>query len=261
MFIHNIDPVLFSLGPFHVRYYGLFWLIGFVIAYFVLIHLVKIREINMTKDDVSDFLVYVIVGIIIGARLFYVLVYNPQYYLQNPMESLAIWNGGLSFHGGFLGAIAAGLLFIKRKKLNFYDIADLTVVPLAFGLALGRIGNFLNGELVGHISNVPWCIDYSKSNFLYDSIEGCRHPSQIYASIKNFIIFGVLWSIKGKNLPKGFMFWTFVTLYSSFRLIVGFFRAPDPQLGFIFLNLTMGQLLNIIMFLVGIYFLHKVYKK
>ena len=128
-------------------------------------------------------------------------------------------------------------------------------------MALGRLGNFINGELIGRITDVSWCIDYSQNQFISNVPEGCRHPSQIYASFKNLLIFFTLWIIKDKKLPKGFMFWTFVVMYSASRFIVGFFRAPDPQLGFILGPLTMGQILNIIMFSIGAIFLYRVYKK
>ena len=219
MFFHNINPVLLELGPFQIRYYGLFYALGFVIAYFLISYLAKKRELPITKDDVADFLVYEIIGIILGARLIYVIVYNPLFYFQNPLEIFALWHGGLSFHGGLIGAIAGGYLFCRKKKTEFYDLADIVVVPVALALALGRIGNFTNAELYGRITDVSWCIDYSKNQFV-EKINGCRHPSQIYASIKNLTIFTVLWLIKDKKLPKGFMFWSFVALYGLFRTVV-----------------------------------------
>ncbi len=260
MFFHNINPVLLELGPFQVRYYGLFYALGFVIAYFLIYYLAKRKKLSITKDDVADLLVYLIAGVVLGARIVYVVFYNPIFYLQNPLEIFAVWHGGLSFHGGLLGAIAAGYIFCKRKKIDFYDLADIAVVPVALALALGRIGNFMNAELAGRITDVSWCIDYSKSWFS-EKISGCRHPSQIYESIKNLAIFAVLWLIKGKNLPKGFMFWSFVTMYGLFRTIVEFFRQPDEQVGFIFNYFTMGQLLSFPLFLIGIYMLFSLNKK
>jgi len=254
MFIHNIDPVLLSIGPLQIRYYGLFFVLGFVIAYFLLVHLAKKRELSLNKDDIADFLLYMIVGTILGARIFYVFIYNLPFYLSNPFEIIAVWHGGLSFHGGLVGAAIAGFYFTKKKKIDFYEIADITVMPLALGLALGRLGNFTNGELYGRITDVPW-------SFKFADAEGFRHPSQIYASFKNLLIFFTLWIIKDKKLPKGFMFWLFVVMYSALRFTVEFFRQPDPQLGFIIGWLTMGQILSIIMFLVGIIFIVKVYKQ
>lgn len=261
MFFHNINPVLLELGPFQIRYYGLFYALGFIIAYFLISYLAKRRELKITKDDISDFLVYEIVGVILGARLIYVFVYNPLFYLKNPFEIIAVWHGGLSFHGGLIGAIVAGYLFCKKKKIEFYDLADIVVLPVALALALGRIGNFMNGELYGRLTNLNWCIDYSKNQFVENLPSSCRHPSQIYASIKNFTIFAILWFIKDKKLPKGFMFWSFVTLYGLFRTFVEFFRQPDEQIGFIFNYFTMGQLLSFPLFLLGIYMLFRLNKK
>ena len=260
MFFHNINPVLLELGPFQIRYYGLFFALGFIIAYFLIYYLAKRKQLPITKDDASDLIVYLIVGIVLGARLIYVLFYNPIFYFQNPSEIIAVWHGGLSFHGGLIGAITAAYLFCKRKKIEFYDLADLIVVPAALALALGRLGNFMNAELYGRIANISWCIDYSKNQFVQGLPSGCRHPSQIYESIKNLIIFCFLWSIKNKKYPKGFMFWSFVTLYGLFRTIVEFFRQPDEQIGFIFNYFTMGQLLSFPLFLLGIYMLFKIRK-
>jgi phosphatidylglycerol:prolipoprotein diacylglycerol transferase len=254
MFIHNIDPVLLRLGPLEIRYYGLFFILGFVITYFMLNYLAKRKQLELSKDDVADFLMYIILGIIIGARFFYVFIYNLPFYLNNPSEILAIWHGGLSFHGGLVGAILMGLYYCKKKKINFYTLADLTIIPLALGLALGRLGNFTNGELYGRITEVPWSMKF-------DGAEGYRHPSQLYESFKNLIIFSVLWFIKDKKFPPGFMFWLFVCLYSALRFSIEFFRQPDAQLGFIIGFLTMGQILSIIMLTIGAIMLYKVKNK
>ena len=261
MFFHNINPELLQIGPFQIRYYGLFYALGFIIAYFLIYYLAKRKELSITKNDVADFLVYVIVGVVLGARFVYVVVYNPIFYLQNPFEIIAVWHGGLSFHGGLLGAITSAYIFCRRKKIAFYDLADIVVVPVALALALGRIGNFMNAELYGRITNVDWCIDYSKNKFIENLPSGCRHPSQIYASIKNLAIFAVLWFIKDKKLPKGFMFWSFITLYGLFRTFIEFFRAPDEQIGFIFNYFTMGQLLSFPLFILGLIMLFRLSKK
>ena len=254
MFIPNIDPVLLRLGPFEIRYYGLFFVLGFVIAYFILNYLVKKREIKLTKDDVADFLLHIIIGAVLGARLLYIFAYNLHFYLQNPFEMIAIWHGGLSFHGGLIGAAIAGLYFCRKKKIDFYTMADIMAIPLALGLALGRLGNFTNGELYGRVTDVPWAVKFPDA-------EGFRHPSQIYEALKNLIIFFTLWLIKNKDLPKGFLFWLFVVMYSALRFIIEFFRQPDEQLGFIIGFLSMGQVLSIVMFAVGIYFMHKITRK
>jgi|TARA_B100001964_G_C14081305_1_gene530401 phosphatidylglycerol:prolipoprotein diacylglycerol transferase len=254
MFIHNLDPVLLSIGPFEIRYYGLFFVLSFVMAYFIINYLAKKKELSLSKDDVADFLLYLIIGTVLGARIFYVFVYNLPFYLSNPSEIIAVWHGGLSFHGALIGAAIAGFYFCKRKKIDFYEIADITVIPLALGLALGRLGNFINGELYGRITDVSWAVRFPDA-------EGFRHPSQIYESFKNLLIFSTLWTIKDKKLPKGFMFWLFVVMYSALRFIVEFFRAPDEQLGFIIGFLTMGQILSVVTLLIGLFFIYKVSKK
>ena len=247
MFYHNIDPVLLKIGAFEIRYYGLIFVLSFIIGYFFLVYLAKERKLSLTKEDVSDLLLYLIIGIVFGARLFYILFYNFGYYLENPFEMLALWRGGLSFHGGLVGGTVAALLFCRKKKIHFYEVLDIIVVPAALGLAFGRIAIFLNGELYGRVTNVPWAVDFGDGR--------ARHPSQIYESLKNFFIFGVLWFLRNKKLPRGFLFWSFVTMYSFLRFFIEFVREPDPQLGFLIFNLTMGQILSSVMFVIGIYFL------
>lgn len=251
MFYNNINPTLLKLGPFEIRYYGIIFALGFIIAYFLINYLARERKLELKKDDILDLLFYLIIGTVVGARVFEILFYNLKYYLANPFEIIAIWHGGLSFHGGLTGAIIAGYLYCKKKKIEFYDLADIVVIPLAFGLFLGRIANFINGELVGRITNVPWCVKFKH-------YEGCRHPSQLYESLKNLVIFFVLWFIKDKKLKKGVMFWSFILMYSTFRFFIEFVKDPG-EIGFI-LGLTMGQWLNIIMFVVGIYFFLKIKK-
>ena len=261
MIYQNINPVILEFGPFQVRYYGLFWAIGFIIAYFMIYHLAKRKEIKLAKDDVSDMIIYLMAGIILGARIIYVIFYNAAFYVQKPLEIFAVWHGGLSFHGGLLGATIAVFLFSRKKKIHFYELADLIAVPAALALALGRIGNFTNAELYGRITDVSWCIDYSKNQYVDGLPSGCRHPSQIYESIKNLLIFAALWTIKNKKLPRGFMFWTFVTMYGFLRFFIEFFRQPDEQIGFLFGSLSMGQLLSLPLFLVGIFMLIKLKQK
>ena len=253
MFYNNINPTLLELGPFEIRYYGIIYALSFILAFFFINYLARKRELKITKEDIWDLLFYLIIGTVIGARLFEIIIYNPAYYLKNPLETIAIWHGGLSFHGGLVGAVIAAYIYCKKKKINFYDLADIVVIPLAFGLFLGRIANFINGELVGRITNVPWCVKFK-------NYQGCRHPSQIYESIKNLVIFSILWFIKDKKLKKGLMFWSFVLMYSVLRFFVEFFRAPDQQIGFI-LGLTMGQWLNIVMFIIGLYFFVRISRK
>ncbi|MDD5254118.1 MAG: prolipoprotein diacylglyceryl transferase [Candidatus Nanoarchaeia archaeon] len=246
MFIHNLDPVLLTIFGLEVRYYGLIYVISFIIAYFLLKKLSKENDLNLKVDD---FLFYVVIGAIIGARLFYVIFYNFSYFWANPVEIVILWRGGLSFHGGLVGAVIAGLIYSKVKKINFWKLADISVIPLAIGLFLGRIGNFINGELYGRITNVPWAVKFPNA-------EGYRHPSQIYESLKNLFIFFILWFNRKSKHKAGFNFALFMLLYSVLRFIIEFFRAPDQNIGFI-CGLTMGQLLNIPLFLISLYLLIK----
>lgn len=253
MFYNNINPTLLRLGPFEIRYYGIIFVLGFILAYFFIKYLAKQRNLSLKKDDILDLLFYLIIGTIIGARIFAILFYNLKYYLANPFEMLAIWHGGLSFHGGLVGAVIAAYIYCRKKNISFYDLADIVVIPLALGLFLGRIANFINGELVGRITDLPWCVKFKN----YD---GCRHPSQLYESFKNLIIFSILWFVKDKRLKKGILFWSFIIMYSTFRFFIEFVRAPDPQIGFI-LGLTMGQWLNIVMLIIGLFFFIKINKQ
>lgn len=243
MFYHNIDPVLLKLGFLEIRYYGVLWLIGFTAAYFLLKHLAKRKGLNLSSSDIDDLFLLLVISIVAGARLFYVLIYNFWAYLSDPLEIFAVWNGGLSFHGGFIGGVIALLFFCRKKKIDFFEIADIAVIPLAFGIFLGRMGNFINGELVGRITDMPWCVNFKGHT-------GCRHPSQLYESFKNLIIFSVLWMMKDKKMVKGFFLWLFIFMYGSLRFFIEFFREPDPQMGFI-LGLTMGQILSLVMIAIG----------
>ena len=254
MFIHNIDPVLSQLGPFQIRYYGIIYALGFIIAYYLIYYLAKKRLINLTKNDVSDYIFYSVIGVIIGARLAHVLA-NYNFYLDNPFQIFAVWNGGLAFHGGLIGLLIVSYYFTKKKNIDFYDLADIVVIPAAIALALGRIANFLNGELYGKIASIPWAVKFQDA-------EGFRHPSQIYESLKNLFIFFVLWFVRDKKLPKGFLFWLFVTMYGGLRFLIELlFREPISPLGFIIFNLTITNISNIIMFLAGLFMLYKLNKK
>lgn len=250
VYIHNIDPVLVHFGPVEIRYYGLVYVFGFIIAYTVLTYFIKKKQIELTEDERDTFILYAALGVLIGSRLFYFLFYNFSTVIENPLQLFKIWEGGMSFHGGLIGVLTGGLIFCKKYKKDFYAMADIVVIPTALGLGFGRIANFINGELYGRPTLLPWAVNFG------DGIP--RHPSQLYESAKNFIIFGVLWILKYKNLKKGTLFWTFITLYGAFRFMIEFVRQPDPQVGFVLFNfLTMGQVLTGIMALTGAFMLVK----
>ena len=254
MFNSTLSPVLLSLGQLEIRYYGLFYVIGIILAYYLILYLAKKKLIKINKDQTENLLVYAGVGGIIGGRLFYVLVYNLQYYLQNPFEILAVWHGGLSVHGGLIGGIIGIYLFCKKYKFKFLEILDLIAIPFTLAHALGRIGNFINGELYGRITDVSWCVNFP-------SVEGCRHPSQIYFAIANMVNFSILWVLKDKKLKKGSLFSIFLILNSIFRFNLEFLREPDPQLGFITLGLSMGQIISVIMLIIGVVLYLRINKK
>lgn len=248
MFVHDINPILFEYGSLQIRYYGIIFALGFIISYFILNHLSKKKNF---KFDIDTFLLYEFFGVLIGARFFEVFIYNFSLYSDNIISMFAIWNGGLSFHGGLVGAVIAAYIFARKYKISFYKLADMTVIPVALALAFGRIANFINGELYGRITDLPWAVKFP-------GVDGFRHPSQLYESAKNFFIFFVLWFLKNKKLPPGFLFWSFITMYSILRFIIEFVREPTRH-GIIY-GLTFGQWLNVPLIIIGIYFLIKLRK-
>tara|TARA_Y100000310_G_scaffold341639_1_gene441449 strand:- start:1030 stop:1785 length:756 start_codon:yes stop_codon:yes gene_type:complete len=244
MFYHNIDPVFLSIGPLEIRYYGLIYAMAFIFALLFLKKYKGAKEFFKGEDHPETLLMYLIIGVILGARLFMMLFYNPSFYFSNPAEILKIWNGGLSFHGGIFGAAIGGWLFIRRyKKYNysFLRLADLLSIPAALGLAFGRIANFINGELYGRVTDVPWA-------FKFPNVEGFRHPSQLYASAKNFLIFFVLMVYDKRKHKPGRTFSVFLILYSVLRFGVEFLREPEIYTGF----LTMGQALSVPLLIIGL---------
>ena len=247
MFTSNLDPVFFSIGSFEIRYYSLVYLLAFILAFFVVNHFRKKGMLEITKDQTYDLIFYILVGVIVGARFFHVFIFNPDYYVTNPSEILAIWHGGVSYHGGLLGALLAAWLFSKKHKVSLAKIADIVVLPTVLMLAFGRIANFMNAELLGKVTTSSWCVNFSGH-------EGCRHPTQLYAAAYRFLIFGYLLFIKNKK--PGFLFWNYILLEGVGRFIVDFYRE-DTTLA----ALTGGQWLSIAMIGIAIYVLIKKYKK
>lgn len=246
-----MDPVLLHLGPLQIRYYGVLFALAFLIGYLILRKLAKEKKLDL--DLIDDYFIYIFFGIVLGARLGEILFYEPGYYFSKPAEMLYIWHGGLSSHGAFIGGILATLLFCKIHKVRFYKIADLIVIPVALGSVFIRIGNFINGEIVGRITDVPWAVKF-------DGYEGLRHPSQIYEAVMNFSVFLILLGIrKLKDIPEGFVFWSFVFIYSFFRFFVEFFK--DYQTWDRYMVLTAGQYFSIVLLLVSGYFFLTKYRK
>jgi phosphatidylglycerol:prolipoprotein diacylglycerol transferase len=263
MFVHNIDPNLITIGDFSIRLYGIFYAVGFLVtAYYLVKKSKKIKNLN--KDKAIDLVTYGMLFGIIGARLLHVLI-EIKYYINNPIvylnlfslnipvpSVLAVWQGGLAFFGGILGAVLSVYFFCKRNKINFLEVADVVVVPTSFFVSLVRITNFINGEHVGKPTNLPWAVIFP----FYDNIP--RHPAQIYESISMLIMFFILFFLGKKKHKKGFIFYMFLIIYGIFRFITEFFRQNQPNEMFVFLSIS--QYLSILVFGIGAYYLLKLKK-
>ncbi len=232
------------------------YVLGFLASYLLVRYQMRKRDFDITKPEVENFYFYLIFGLIIGARFGYVLFYDLKTYLNNPLEILAVWHGGMSFHGGLIGLLLVALLFSWKNKKSFWKIADLFIVTAPFGLGLGRIGNFINGELYGRAAQVPWAVIFPKGGPVP------RHPSQLYESaLEGGVLFFILWFMKDKNLPRGALLAMFLFLYGGFRFFLEFFREPDAQLGFVLGPFTMGQVLSTFMVGGGIFLQYYLKKK
>jgi phosphatidylglycerol:prolipoprotein diacylglycerol transferase len=242
----HIDPDIISIGPIKIRWYGAMYVFGFVLAYFLIQKQKRARQIGLTGPVVQDLIFYVAVGLIVGARLGYLVFYQYTefyFYLKNPLEIIATWHGGMSFHGGALGALLTAWLFCRRRQLPFWAVVDCAAVAAPVGLGLGRIGNFINGELFGRATDVPWAMIFPQAGPLP------RHPSQLYEAIlEGVVLFTLLWSLRQRPFRDGIMVVFFLLFYGIFRFIVEFFRSPDPQIGLLWGVFTMGQILCIAMF-------------
>ena len=246
----NINPNIIEIGPIQLRWYGLMYVLGFLAGYFLIATQRRAKRIGLQGKVLQDLFFFLAVGLIAGARLGYVLFYqfsNYSHYLQNPLEIIAIWHGGMSFHGGLMGTLIAGILFCRRRRLPFWDAADTVIVTAPIGLALGRLGNFINGELFGRTSSVPWAMVFPGGGPLP------RHPSQLYeAALEGVVLFVILWWLKDLRLRPGAMVCLFLGGYGIMRFIVEFFRQPDLQIGLFWGLLSMGQLLCLGMILAAV---------
>jgi phosphatidylglycerol:prolipoprotein diacylglycerol transferase len=223
------------------------YLLGFVAAYFVIRSELRRRQGPVPVEAADDLLFHLIVGLLIGARLGYVLFYNLKAYLSAPWEVLFVWHGGMSFHGGLVGTVAAGWIFARRRDVQFMELADIGALAAPIGLMLGRIGNFINGELFGRVTMVPWGIVFPAGGDLP------RHPSQLYESFfEGPVLFVFLWRLRLKTHYHGDLVGAFLIGYGAARFFIEFLREPDVQLGFIIHQLTMGQILCLGMILAGI---------
>ncbi len=242
-----IDPVIVQIGPFALRWYGMMYLLGFLIGYLVIRTLSRRRQLPLNQDGQSDLLFYCVLGVILGGRFGYVLFYHASYYLQHPLQIFSVWEGGMSFHGGLLGVVVAALLFAWRRKLSALLLGDILTTAAALGLGLGRLGNFINGELWGRVTTVPWGMVFPAAG------PDPRHPSQLYeAVLEGPVLFAVLWWLHRRQAAHGVPFFAFFLLYGLFRFVVEFFRQPDAHLGFLWAGATMGQLLCVPMMIIGV---------
>ena len=245
-----VSPVLFEFGPIVIRWYALAYIVGLVLGWRYCLYLTRHPRLLIKESDIDDFLVWATLGVILGGRIGFVLFYQPAEYLAHPDTILMVWKGGMSFHGGLIGVIVAMLLFTYRRQLPFFQLADIVACATPIGLFFGRIANFVNGELFGRPSDVPWAMIFPGGGPIP------RHPSQLYeAVLEGIVLFIVLFvlatTFQARRWP-GILSGAFLAGYGIARMIGEFFREPDPQLGFLWGGATMGQLLSAPMVLLGI---------
>ncbi|WP_375318637.1 prolipoprotein diacylglyceryl transferase [Candidatus Tisiphia endosymbiont of Oplodontha viridula] len=252
----NINPVIFSIGPFSVYWYSMAYVFGVIFGWFYAYKIIKKFEIGITAANLENFVTWAILGIVIGGRFGYALLYDPIKYFSDPLSLLKIYEGGMSFHGGMIGLIISSYFFCHKYKINLLLLCDILATVGSIGVFLGRITNFINGELYGRVTKMPWGMIFPNSDLQ------TRHPSQIYEALFEGVILFLILSyttfkyktikIHGLNLAISLIF------YSVFRIIIEMFREPDIHIGFIFNNLTMGQILSLPMLIVGIYLIIRI---
>ena len=255
MFINNFDPVAIQFFSLEIRWYSLAYITGIILGW-SLSKKIFISDPQI-KEKFDDFITYLIIGIIIGGRLGYVFFYNLSYYSNNLFDVFKIWQGGMSFHGGLIGVIIVSIFFAKKNNQNPFNYLDIVSIVAPIGIFFGRIANFINSELYGIETNLPWAVKFIQVDDLY------RHPSQLYeAFFEGIILFIVLIYFRNKGFMKipGFISGVFLTFYSIFRFMIEFFRVPDEQLGYLFFNLTMGQIISILFLVIGIYIIFSRYE-
>ena len=246
MFINNFDPVAFQIMSFEIRWYSLAYILGIVIGWNLC------KKIFIKKPDISekfdDYITYLIIGIILGGRIGYIVFYNFSYYLDNFLDIFKIWQGGMSFHGGLLGIIVSSYIFAKKNNQNPFFYLDQVSLVAPVGIFFGRLANFINSELYGTVSDVPWSVIFIKVDNL------SRHPSQLYEAIlEGLILFIILIYFTNKNYlnKPGLISGLFLIFYSIFRFFIEFFRVPDEQIGYLILSLTMGQIISLVFASIG----------
>ena len=259
MLIHpDFDPVAFSLGPLHVRWYGLMYLLGFLAGWALGRYRAKQPNSGWTTEQMDDLVFYIALGVILGGRIGYVLFYGFGKFLHDPLALFRVWEGGMSFHGGFLGVLLAMALFARKHQKAFWPTMDFIAPLITPGLFFGRIGNFINGELWGRVTDLPWGMVFGQTG---DGLP--RHPSQLYqAALEGVALFLILWLFSARPRPTMAVSGVFALSYGVFRFLVEFVRQPDPQLGYLAFGwLTMGQILSLPLIAVGIVLLTLAYRR
>tara|TARA_Y100000590_G_C15407224_1_gene896207 strand:+ start:42 stop:851 length:810 start_codon:yes stop_codon:yes gene_type:complete len=264
MIFHNFDPVMIDLGFFQIRWYSFAYILGIILGWMYAVKIIKKTQNNIhnfesiKKSDFDDLIIYLVLGIILGGRLGYVIFYNLEYYIQNFYEVFKIWQGGMSFHGGLLGVIIAIFIFSRKKNTSFFKYSDVVSCVAPIGLFFGRIANFINGELFGKISTLPWAVVFPGGGNV------SRHPSQIYEAILEglvlFILVNFLALKKNLIIKTGYISSFFLISYSILRIFSENFREPDQHLGYLFNYFSMGTLLSILTLISGflvIFFIKK----
>ncbi len=250
----KINPRAFSFGSWQVSWYALMYLLGFAVVYCLLLWRIKKQEGRWSKENIQEFLMEAFLGVVIGGRLGYVLFYNLPFYLDNPLAIISPftdgqWTGiyGMSYHGGLLGVLIAALWFCRRNKIDLFSLADFLIPAVPAGYFFGRIGNFLNGELFGRITQKKWGMYFPGEVLL-------RHPSQLYeAFFEGLVLFAILWLWRNKAQLKGKFLWLYLLGYAGFRFMLEFWREPDEQIGLLFGFLTLGQIFSLAMAFVSLF--------
>ena len=248
MFINNFDPVAIQFFSIEIRWYSLAYIAG-ILAGWILGKKI-ISTDNKLREKFDDYLTFLIIGIIVGGRLGYVFIYNFNYYIENPIDILKIWEGGMSFHGGLMGVILTTIWFAKKNFQNPFNYLDVVSIVAPIGIFFGRISNFINSELYGTEANIPWAVQFVKIDLVY------RHPSQLYEAIlEGIVLFVIMLHFKKRNFLEspGLISGLFLIFYSIFRFLTEFFRVPDEQLGYLFFNLSIGQIISCLFLLIGCY--------
>ena len=254
----HIRPYIIKIGQFELRYYGLMYIVAFAIVYLLSLYRLKTEKYDYPKVAVENYFVWAILGLMLGARLGYVLFYNLRYYLSNPLEIILPFSfsggfhftglSGMSYHGGLIGVIVATTLFCRSYTIPFWQFVDFLVPSIPLGYTFGRIGNFINGELFGRVTSLPWGM-----YFPLDETHQLRHPSQLYeALLEGIVLFALLWGIRKKRAFEGFFFALYIMGYGTVRFVIETVREPDSHIGYIFGVLTLGQILCLAMILAGL---------